>query len=151
MAYALSSEVLESEKGVISMLKKYLIKVNGKSYEVEVEEIEPAYKEQHLETKYATQQSSTHSTPPTQQQPAKITQIESEEKSQESINAPMSGTIVKIKVGVGQMVKDGQTLLTLEAMKMENEILAPHDCKIKEILVKENQQVEIDQTLVKIE
>ena len=43
------------------------------------------------------------------------------------INAPMPGKIVDVKVKVGDAVKKGQTVLVLEAMKMENEICAPQD------------------------
>ena len=43
----------------------------------------------------------------------------------ESVNAPMPGTILKVNVTVGQAVKEGDLLVVLEAMKMENEIFAP--------------------------
>ena len=43
------------------------------------------------------------------------------------INAPMPGKIVDVKVKVGDAVKKGQTILVLEAMKMENDIVAPED------------------------
>ena len=43
------------------------------------------------------------------------------------INAPMPGKIVDVKVKVGDAVKKGQTVLVLEAMKMENDIVAPED------------------------
>ncbi len=138
------------------MLKKYMVKVNGKTYEVEVEEIG--------RNEYATNENRTAvSSTPTKSgqpqiykepQPQKIVQPvshEAEKNEEEIISAPMSGTIVKVKAKVGENVKDGQTLLTLEAMKMENEILAPRDCRITEILVKEGQQVDIDQPLMKIE
>ncbi|MGI9533029.1 acetyl-CoA carboxylase biotin carboxyl carrier protein subunit [Lutimonas sp.] len=50
-----------------------------------------------------------------------------------SINAPMPGIIIDIKVKEGQTVKEGDTLLILEAMKMENAILSPKDASIKKI------------------
>ena len=43
----------------------------------------------------------------------------------ESVNAPMPGNILKVNVSVGQTVKEGDLLVVLEAMKMENEIFAP--------------------------
>ena len=45
----------------------------------------------------------------------------------ESVNAPMPGNILKVNVSVGQSVKAGEVLVVLEAMKMENEIMAPCD------------------------
>ncbi|MGC8545330.1 biotin/lipoyl-containing protein [Athalassotoga sp.] len=136
------------------MLKKYMIKVNGKVYEVEVEEI--GKEDTNMPSPLSIKTDQTKQFPRSEPQPPKIVQpvqhvsSEDEKNEEEIIRAPMSGTIVKIKAKVGENIKDGQTLLTLEAMKMENEILAPRDCKITEILVKEGQQVEIDQSLMKI-
>lgn len=139
------------------MLKRYIVRVNGKSYEVEVEEIND--RQEGLQfTKVQTEKSVSYPQDrvkvENQDQKVEIEKIatkQSEEQSKEEIvRAPMSGTIVKLKVNVGDKLKDGQTILTLEAMKMENEILAPFDCNVKEILVKEGQQVEIDQPLVKV-
>ncbi len=50
-----------------------------------------------------------------------------------SIHAPMPGIIIDLKVAAGQTVQEGDTLLILEAMKMENAILSPKDATIKEI------------------
>ncbi|MGB4573298.1 MAG: biotin/lipoyl-containing protein, partial [Rectinemataceae bacterium] len=47
-----------------------------------------------------------------------------------SVKAPMPGTVMSFKVVVGQAVKRGDVLLILEAMKMENEIVAPQDGKV---------------------
>jgi biotin carboxyl carrier protein len=147
-----SSDLLEDKKGVNAMLKKYMVKVNGKVYEVEVEE--SGNEDTNMTSPLSIKTDQTKQFPKSEPQPPKIIQpvsSEDERNEEEIIHAPMSGTIVKIKAKVGENVKDGQTLLTLEAMKMENEILAPRDCKITEILVKEGQQVEIDQSLMKIE
>ena len=50
-----------------------------------------------------------------------------------SVTAPMPGNILDVKVAVGQKVTAGQTLLVLEAMKMENEIVAPQDGTVASI------------------
>jgi len=52
----------------------------------------------------------------------------------EQVTSPMPGTIVKVNVKVGQAVKNGEVIAVLEAMKMENEIMAPHDATIVQIL-----------------
>lgn len=151
MACSFSSDFLEIKKGVITMSKKYMVKVNGKIYEVEVEETDSG--EPIVVSRHESKSEAPTTTPVKTAKPVSQPAPQPEENLGEGeiIQAPMSGTIVKIKARVGEMVKDGQTLLTLEAMKMENEILAPRDCKIREIFVKEGQQVDIDQSLVKIE
>jgi biotin carboxyl carrier protein len=63
----------------------------------------------------------------------------------------MPGSIVKINVEEGQIVKKGDVLLVLEAMKMENEIKVMVDCKITKILVEEKKSVEKGQLLMKLE
>ena len=62
--------------------------------------------------------------------------------------APMAGTILRILVKEGQRVKKGENLIVLEAMKMENEIVADEDGVIRSILVKANDSVESDQPLL---
>jgi len=62
--------------------------------------------------------------------------------------APMAGTILRILVKEGQTVKKGENLIVLEAMKMENEIVADKDGIIRSILVKANDSVESDQPLL---
>ena len=52
----------------------------------------------------------------------------------EQVVSPMPGTIVKVNVKAGQAVKSGEVLAVLEAMKMENEIMAPHDATVAQIL-----------------
>ena len=53
----------------------------------------------------------------------------------EQVTSPMPGTMVKINVSAGQAVKSGDVLAVLEAMKMENEIMAPHDATVVQVLV----------------
>ena len=52
----------------------------------------------------------------------------------EQVLSPMPGTIVKMNVKAGQAVKSGEVLAVLEAMKMENEIMAPHDATVAQVL-----------------
>ncbi|MBE8221148.1 MAG: acetyl-CoA carboxylase biotin carboxyl carrier protein subunit [Bdellovibrionales bacterium] len=65
-----------------------------------------------------------------------------------SILAGMPGKIVELYAEVGKTYKKGSPLLIIEAMKMENEIQAPDDVCIKEILVKKNDNVESGERLI---
>ena len=66
----------------------------------------------------------------------------------EAVNAPMPGNILKVNVTPGQTVKEGDVLVVLEAMKMENEILAPKACTVKQVLVSKGSTVDTGATLV---
>jgi acetyl-CoA/propionyl-CoA carboxylase biotin carboxyl carrier protein len=68
----------------------------------------------------------------------------------ETLVAPMQGTIVKVLVKQGQDVKAGETVCVLEAMKMENSILAHADGKVEELLVESGQSVETGTTIAVI-
>jgi biotin carboxyl carrier protein len=58
------------------------------------------------------------------------------------VKAPMPGKIVKVLVGLGQDVVEGQGVVIIEAMKMENELRAPKSGKVREVKVREGQTVE---------
>lgn len=64
------------------------------------------------------------------------------------IKAPMPGLILDLKVGPGDVVKKGDVVLILEAMKMENSIKSPGDGIVKEIKVVLKQSVEKNQVLI---
>ena len=68
----------------------------------------------------------------------------------ETVNSPMPGTVLDVKVKPGDSVKAGDTLLVLEAMKMENAIVAPKDGKVAEVYVIKGQTVESGTALVTI-
>ena len=66
----------------------------------------------------------------------------------DAVTAPMPGNILKVNVTAGQAVKEGDVLVVLEAMKMENEILAPKACTVKQVLVSKGATVDTGATLV---
>ena len=68
-----------------------------------------------------------------------------------ALTAPLPGTIKQIKVKAGQDVKRGEVVLTLEAMKMENDIQATQDGKVKAVLVQADQQVQQGDALIEFE
>lgn len=102
------------------------VTVNGNSYEVEmIKEANP------VET-VCTRPSRTASQPSAGPSPSEI---------DKSLRSPLPGTILAIKVKVGESVKEGQPLAILEAMKMENEILSEHDGIVTEIHVEKGDNV----------
>ena len=68
----------------------------------------------------------------------------------EPVNAPMPGNILKVNVTNGQAVKAGDVLCVLEAMKMENEIMAPKDGTVTQVLVSKGNTVDTGAPLVVI-
>lgn len=66
------------------------------------------------------------------------------------IKSPMPGLILRINKNVGDTVQEGEPLILLEAMKMENEIRSPSSGKISEILIKEGKSVEKNQIILVI-
>jgi biotin carboxyl carrier protein len=73
-----------------------------------------------------------------------------EHEQASELSAPMPGQVRIVNVNAGDSITKGQTLLVLEAMKMEIRIQAPQSGKIKAVLVKQGQTVEREQTLIEI-
>ena len=67
------------------------------------------------------------------------------------LKAPMPGLVLKINVAEGDVVKKGESLLILEAMKMENVLKAAGDGVVKAIKIKEKSTVEKGQLLIQIQ
>ena len=99
-------------------MKKYKVTVNGTAYEITLEAIDAS------EAKAA---------PAPVAAPAPAAAAPA---GGESVNAPMPGNILDIKVANGAIVKKGDVLMILEAMKMENEIMAPCDGTVNVVVTK---------------
>ena len=109
-------------------MKAYKVNVNGKVYEITLEVIDkddikaPAKEEPKAQAPAA----------PAAPAPA----------GAKTVNAPMPGNILKVNVTAGQSVKKGDVLMILEAMKMENEIMAPADAVVSSVSVSAGSTVE---------
>ncbi len=68
-----------------------------------------------------------------------------------AIMAPISGLVVIVPVVEGEEVVQGQTLVVLEAMKMENEIMAPRAGRVRNVTVEPGERVELDFTMMVLE
>ena len=69
----------------------------------------------------------------------------------QSLASPMPATVVKVLAAAGQAVKAGETLVIVEAMKMELPVRAPSDAVVKAVLCKEKDIVQPDQILIELE
>ncbi|RKD28838.1 biotin/lipoyl-containing protein [Thermohalobacter berrensis] len=128
-------------------MKKYRIRLNGQVYEIEVEEI--------------TNSEATETKPKEDKPKPKLVRKKEIAETPninrvanakgEEVKAPMPGTILDIKVNENDRVKEGQVLVILEAMKMENEIVAPRDGKVVSINVTKGQAVNAQDPLVSLE
>ena len=113
-------------------MKKYEIEIDGQVYHVKVRELP--------DDAVMTEQPKADS--------GKSTADVAPQTEGKAMLAPMAGTVLLILVKEGQRVKKGENLIVLEAMKMENEIVADEDGVVRRILVKENDSVESDQALL---
>lgn len=67
-----------------------------------------------------------------------------------AVNAPLAGNVINIPVAIGQQVKAGETLLILEAMKMETNISAPQDGQVVDILVREGDNISVGDAMLTV-
>lgn len=126
-------------------MRKFIINVNGNSYEVEVEEVGGAPAPV---SRPAPKAAAPAAAAPAAPKAAPASAPVAASAGQEVIESPMPGNIWKILVKEGQEVKSGDVLLILEAMKMENEILAPRDGKVASITTSEGSAVNTGDKLV---
>ena len=125
-------------------MKNYTITVNGNVYEVTVEE---GFTGAASAPKTAPAPKAAPAAPKAAAQAPAPAAAPAGAAGSVSVSAPMPGKILGVKVGAGQAVKKGQVILILEAMKMENEIVAPQDGTIATINVAVGDSVEPGATL----
>ena len=118
---------------------KYELKLNGRTYEVEVELAEPMM--MHEFQSYAPVPA-TPTAPAQEAAPTTAPAVPVAVGDGECVNSPMPGNIIKVNVVAGQAVKEGEVLVILEAMKMENEIMAPKSGTVTQVLVEKGSTVE---------
>ena len=124
---------------------KYELKLNGRTYEVEVELAEPMMMQefQSYAPAPAAPAAPIQEAAPTAAPAAPVAVGDGE-----CVDSPMPGNILKVHVVAGQAVKEGEVLVILEAMKMENEIMAPKSGTVTQVLVEKGATVETGAPLV---
>ena len=124
------------------------IKVDGQEYHVKVEETEEGKLLVHCNGDVYEVE------PPYDKQAALFSRAkkqEIEEGGKSVITAPLPGTIFEVKIKKGDKVKEGDSLIKLIAMKMENDIVAKKAGTVKEVRVKKNDTVNKDDILAIID
>ena len=111
-------------------MKIYKIKVNGKSYRVELEAIEQV-----------------DTVPLEEKKKAETNKIVNTNGAKE-VPSPIQGQVTNIKVKVGDKVQKGDVLLIIEAMKLENEVVSPFEGQVAQILVTKGQNVKAKEVIV---
>ena len=115
---------------------KYKVTLKGKTYEVEVNQGEAMLLDEYEAYAPAPAAAPAAAPAPAAAAPAAAPTAPAAPVAVagEQVTSPMPGTIVKMNVKAGQAVKGGEVLAVLEAMKMENEIMAPHDATVAQVL-----------------
>ncbi|MCQ2742300.1 MAG: biotin/lipoyl-binding protein [Bacilli bacterium] len=108
-------------------MKKYKIKVNGKTYEVELESVEES--------------KTVASAPVAEVKKEAAAPAPAASGDEKQIVAPLQGTVVAVKVKVGDTVKKGQAVAVIEAMKLENDVASPFDGVVTSIVVSKGASV----------
>jgi glutaconyl-CoA decarboxylase len=144
-------------------MKKYRITVNGKTFDVDVEEAgaqKPGHSPVSIPEAVASAPVVVPAPAPVPAPRAMPAQVPAANPtvpipvapagSAKVMKSPLPGKILKVMATPGSSWKKGDTLLVIEAMKMENEILAPRDCTVEEVAVESNQTVKTGDLLLKL-
>jgi glutaconyl-CoA decarboxylase len=132
-------------------MKRYKIQVNGRSYDVEVEELGGSLAGGPVPNSAAAAapgSASVGRAPAASA--ATFAGAASAATGAVTIKAPMPGTLMAYRVSVGQAVRKGDVVLILEAMKMENEIVAPSDGSITALRAAEGSSVNTGDPLLEL-
>ena len=158
---------LDKEKFTVDTIQKDIVEINGKKHSIEISKLSPFTYQLLFNNKIFHITTSKLSgnlfsflidghyfecTVRTrlEEKAESILNVSSDSSQEVTIKSPMPGLILRINNAEGVSVKKGDSLILLEAMKMENEIRSPCDGIVSEISIKENVSVEKNQILMKI-
>ncbi|BAL81165.1 biotin/lipoyl-containing protein [Caldisericum exile] len=137
------------------MGKIYKIRIDSEVYEVEIEEVikeatHRVYREVKATEKVQPKENIKETAPKESEVIKEESKEEIIENNVEYVLAPLPGKILKVMVKPGDVIKKGSVLLTIEAMKMENEIFAGFDAKVADVYVNPGDKVETNKKLLKL-
>ena len=130
------------------MIMVYKVTLNGRTYEVEVEAGKAILLDEYEAIAPAAPAAALEAAAPAAAPAPATPAAAAVTGSGEVVSAPMPGTILKVNVTQGQAVKEGEVLCVLEAMKMENEILAPKAGTVTQVLASKGSSVDTGAPLV---
>lgn len=131
-------------------MKRYTITVNGQAYDVQVEENASGAPVAAAAPVAAPAPAAPAAAPAPTAAPAAAAPA-APAADAEVVSSPMPGTILDIKVSAGSKVSKGDVLVVLEAMKMENDIVAAHDATVAAVHVQKGDSVESGSALVSLQ
>ena len=139
-------------------MKNYNYKINGKEYQVAINNIDENLADVTVNgVSYQVEMQNTTVQPIVSEPKAVVVSVASTSKIQspatnigKSVKAPLPGVIISIKVNVGDTIKAGQVVATLEAMKMENDLESEYNGTVTAINVSQGESVLEGATIVTI-
>jgi len=127
---------------------KYKVTLNGRVYEVEVEESTAMLVDEYEAYVPAPAPAPVAAAPVAAAPVAAAPAAPAAPVAGEAVPSPLPGTVLQVKVNPGQAVKAGEILVIIEAMKMENEVVAPRDGTVAQVPVAKGSSVQTGDTLV---
>lgn len=122
-------------------MRRFQVTVNGNIYEVEVEELQGGQAAASVASTPVAAPAPAAPAPKAETAKSAPQQVTGGAQGEHKVNSPMPGTILDIVVNIGDSVKEGDPIAILEAMKMENEIVATASGKIASINVSKGASV----------
>jgi glutaconyl-CoA/methylmalonyl-CoA decarboxylase subunit gamma len=140
-------------------MKKYKFTISGNDYEVHIKDIEEniaevdvngTLYEVHIHHKVETSKTPRLIRKPLEKMPGEGQIKVKKSTGKHAIHAPLPGTILKLNVSVGDIVTEGQNVLVMEAMKMENQVQTTKGGEVLSLKVKVGDAVQQDDILMEI-